>query len=357
MPNSLGFDSQMGTRFETPFRDPVELRYRSGDQVREERTWVRSIVYAFVFVIAILFAMINSVGANASDDSEVSHRVLLHGKTGLVIVERDGSVSWQMPWGGIHDIHVLENGHLLTRQGSAKVVEIDPATKAVVWEYDSASANGNAGKRVEVHAFERLADGATMIAESGPARIIEVDRDGKLLHEVKLVVDRPNPHTDTRLVRKLENGHYLVTHEADGIAREYDSQGDVVWEYEVPMFGKASRRGHGPEGFGNRLFSATRLANGNTLIGGGNGHCVLEVTPRKQIVRQIHQDDLPGIRLAWVTTVEVLGNGHWMIGNCHAGPGQPILIEVDPETNEVIWTLDRYDDFGNNVSNSTIIDR
>ena len=176
-------------------------------------------------------------------------------KTGLVKVNpmvmflEDG-LGW------IHDIHQLDNGLLLTREGRTGVVEINPATKKVVWRYDSAKANGNEGKPVEVHAFERLENGLTMIAESGIARIIEVDRQGVIQHSIPLVVDNPSTHSDTRLVRSTSQGTYLVAHEADGKVREYDrASGEVIWEYEVPMFGKDPKPGHGPEAYGNRLFA------------------------------------------------------------------------------------------------------
>lgn len=289
--------------------------------------------------------------------ARADHQVLLQGGPRLAIVDADGSVSWEMPWGGIHDLHRLQNGNILTRQGRAAVVEIDPVARKVIWKYDAAKENGNAGKRVEVHAFERLADGTTMIAESGTGRIIEVDRAGKLIREIALERDRPDAHSDTRLVRSTGSGSYLVAHEADGKVREYDRKsGKVTWEYEVPMFGKSARGGHGPEAFGNRLFAALRLENGNTLVATGNGHSVLEVTADKKIVWQINQSDLPGIRLAWVTTLEVLPNGNYVIGNCHAGPGQPLLVEVDPKTKKVVWQFDRHADFGNNVSNSLLLD-
>lgn len=289
--------------------------------------------------------------------ARADHRVLLQGNDRLAIVQADGSISWEMPWGGIHDIHLLESGNILTRQGRAAVVEIDPRNKQVVWRYDSASSNGNDGKRVEVHAFERLPSGDTMIAESGAARIIEVDREGNLTKVIPLILDHPDAHSDTRLVRSTPAGTYLVAHEADGKVREYDREsGKVVWEYEVPMFDQPTKKGHGPEAFGNRLFSAIRLTNGNTLVATGNGHSVLEVTPNKEIVWQIHQNDLPGITLAWVTTLEVLPNGNRVIGNCHAGPGQPLLVEINPKTKQVVWTFDRHADFGNNVSNSLLVD-
>lgn len=291
--------------------------------------------------------------------ADAAQRVILQGNGKLAIVKPDGATEWEMNWGGIHDIHVLKNGHILVQQGAAKVAEIDPATKQVVWSYDSATQNGNAGKKVEVHAFQPLDNGRLMIAESGPARIIEVDRDGKLLKEVKLKVTHPNPHTDTRLARKLSTGNYLVCHEGDGFVREYDGKGksgEIVWEYEVPLFGKQPKGGHGPEAFGNKCFAAVRLPNDHTLIATGNGHSIIEVTADKQIVWKVEQSDLPGITLAWVTTLEVLPNGNYLFGNCHAGPHQPQLIELNPKTKEVVWKFERHATFGNDVSNSQALD-
>ena len=283
------------------------------------------------------------------------HALVTQGNGKLVRYGRDGSVEWELPWGAIHDIHVLESGNLMVQRGHAAVVEIDVATKAVVWEYDAESSNGNTPGSVEVHAFQPLASGNVMIAESGTARIIEVDRAGKLVHSLPLKVNRPHRHMDTRLARKLPGGTYLVCHEGDGFVREYDSSGAVVWEYDVPMFGREHHGGHGPESFGDKTFGALRLPNGNTLIATGNGHSVLEVTPWKDIVWSVTQDELPGIRLAWVTTLEVLESGNYLIGNCHAGPGQPLLIELEPESKRVVWTFDAHDALGNNVSNSALI--
>ena len=284
------------------------------------------------------------------------HRLITQGNGKLAIVEKDGSISWEMKWGGIHDLHVLKNGNIMVQRNMREVVEIDVKTKKVVWSYDSSRANGNEGKRVEVHAFQPLSDGNVMIVESGPARIVEVDKEGNLKKEIKLKVDRPHPHTDSRLARKLASGNYLVCHEGDGKIREYDGSGKVVWEYEVPMFGKKAKGGHGPEAFGNKAFAAVRLQNGNTLIATGNGHSVIEVTPAKKVVWKIEQNDLPNITLAWVTTLEVLPNGNYVIGNCHAGPKNPLLIELDPKSKKVVWTFDQFKTFGNSVPNSQLLD-
>ena len=301
------------------------------------------------------FALVGCILLLVATSVDAKHRVLMQGNGKLVIVDADGEVEWEMEWGGIHDLHVLDNGHFMVQRNMKEVVEIDPETKEVVWSYDSSKMNGNEGRKIEVHAFQPLANGDVMIAESGRGRIIEVNRAGEIQKEFKLELDNPHPHTDTRLARKLENGHYLVCHEADGKVREYDADGKVVWSFDVPMFGKEAQGGHGLGAFGNKCFSAVRLSSGNTLIGAGNGHSILEVTPEKEIVWQIHQNDLPDIQLAWVTTLEVLPNGNYIIGNCHAGPNNPLLVEVDPATKEVVWQFDRFDLFGNSAPNSRIL--
>lgn len=284
-------------------------------------------------------------------------RLITQGNKQLAIVDTAGKIEWEMPWGAIHDIHVLQDGHIMVQQGRSTVVEIDPATKQVVWSYDASQNNGNQGQRVEVHAFQPLENGRVMIAESGPGRIIEINRAGELLKEIKLVRDQPDAHSDTRLVRKLDTGNYLVSQEKDGAVREYDGEsGKLVWEYKIPLFDKPRQGGHGPEAFGNQTFAAVRLENGNTLIATGNGHSVLEVTPEKEIVWKLEQHDLPDITLAWVTTLEVLPNGNYVIGNCHAGPGNPLLIELEPKSKKVMWMFDQFESFGNSVSNSQLLD-
>lgn len=301
-------------------------------------------------------AVVREIQEVAAEKPETyGHRVLLQGNGKLAIVH-EGEIEWEMPWGGIHDLHVLPNGHIMTQRNMREIVEIDPETKAVVWSYDCATRNGNDGKRIEVHAFQPLTNGNIFIAESGAGRFIEINREGTIVKEVPMKVDNPHPHRDTRLARKLPNGHYLAAHEGDGAVREYDTEGNVVWEYAVPLFGKEPKGGHGLEAWGNAVFSAVRFANGNTLIATGNGHGVIEVTPEKEIVWSLTQDELPGIRLAWVTTLDVLPNGNYIIGNCHAGPDNPLLVEIEPKSKEVVWTLDEFGKFGNSVPNSLLLD-
>jgi hypothetical protein len=125
-------------------------------------------------------------------------------------------------------------------------------------------------------------------------RVLGADRD-----RVAIVGERGEVDRDTRLVRKLDNGHYLVCHEGDGAVREYDRTGKVVWSLE--------------------------------------------------------QHELPGITLAWVTTLQLLPNGHLIIGNTHAGPANPQLIEVTRDK-KVVWTFSNFTVFGNGLAAAQVLD-
>jgi hypothetical protein len=292
----------------------------------------------------------------AAEPEKVEHRFIAADRsTGKVaIINTKGEVEWEYACKhDVHDLHVLPGGNLLVHTSPTKLVEVTP-DKKVVWEYTSKPKEGYKGA-VEVHAFQRLTDGITMIAESGNSRIIEVDAAGKIVKEIPLSVPLSDPHRDTRLVRKLENGHYLVCHEREGLVREYDGAGKVVWEYRLDLGGRREAPGHGPEGHGNAVYSAVRLANGNTVIGGGNNNRVVEIDRAGKIVWSVDQKDLPGITLAWVTMVQVLPNGNVVIGNCHAGPDNPQLIEVTRDK-KVVWTFKDYKTFGNNLAASQILD-
>lgn len=85
---------------------------------------------------------------------------------------------------GPHDATLLDNGHFLIfdnglGRGWSRVIELDPTTKEIVWEYRAkpqesfytASRGSN----------QRLANGNTLVAESDSARAFEVTPQGKLV--------------------------------------------------------------------------------------------------------------------------------------------------------------------------------
>ncbi|MCP4774211.1 MAG: hypothetical protein GY880_08230, partial [Planctomycetaceae bacterium] len=43
--------------------------------------------------------------------ANAQHSLVTQGNGKLSIVNKQGDVDWEMKWGGIHDIHVLESGN------------------------------------------------------------------------------------------------------------------------------------------------------------------------------------------------------------------------------------------------------
>ena len=308
--------------------------------------------YSVLTIVALTVCAV--CPARGADVSSERHEVIAADKGHIVRYDAAGKAVWEFSdVGGIHRIQQLKNGNILCQQGWQKIIEVTPEKK-IVWSYDAANSNGNKGKKLEIHAFQRLENGHTMLVENGIGRVIEVDKNGVIQHEFKYKVKQTNAHRDVRMGYRLENGHYLLCHEGEGRVTEYGPHGEIVWDYEVPLFGRSPAGGHGLKAFGNQVYNAIRLKNGNTMVATGNGHSVLEVTPEKKIVWSVHQKDLPGISLAWVTTLQPLDNGNLIIGNCHAGDKNPQLIEVDRAKN-VVWTFKDWDKLGNAVAASGVV--
>lgn len=302
----------------------------------------------------ILGLIISILGwaATAGAQAPESRKVLGADRGRLAIVDAEGKVEWEMPLKSqVHDLQLLPNGNILTHTGPATVIEVTPA-KEIVWSYTSKPRPGYDGP-IEIHAVRRLDDGLTMIAESGNRRIIEVDRDGKIVRSVDLKVEKPNSHRDTRIVRKLKNGNYLACQELDGAVHEYAPDGSIAWSYKLDLDGRPATPGH--DGHGTEVFGALRLASGNTLIATGNGNRVIEVDPAGKVVWSIGHDELPGIHLKWVTSLAQLPNGNIVFGNTHGGPDNPQLIEVTREK-EVVWTLKDFETFGNDLAAAVVLD-
>jgi hypothetical protein len=290
--------------------------------------------FALCFVLLISCAEANAerlVLASAS-----------YGKNIVAICDADGKILWSHPTAGPktghaghHDIQLLDNGNILFHENWTTIIEMT-LDKKVVWTYDSSTMNGNQGKRVDVHAFRRLPNGMTMIAESGVGRIIEVDKDGKIHTEVKL---KEGGRQNTRMVRKLDNGNYLVCAENPGVVTEYNARSEVVWEYPIHT----------------RVYGAIRLRNGNTLIASGGGASVVEVTPDRKVVWEI-KDTVPDTQIAlkWTTFLTELDNGHFIVGNCHAGEKSPQIFEITRDK-KVVWQFNQYEIFGNGLACSQVL--
>jgi hypothetical protein len=135
--------------------------------------------------------LINGVGVRANGQVLMSLRVT----AGIIAVDKaSGDVRLHIPPSVVSHQHApveLANGNILAfdngnfRSGShvpfSKVVEIDPATKQVVWAYADEMVNafftafmGNA---------QRLPNGNTHITESATGRLFEVTPEGEVVWE------------------------------------------------------------------------------------------------------------------------------------------------------------------------------
>jgi hypothetical protein len=303
----------------------------------------------------VTFGYLSSMSAMAAEKpSARNYRVIGADRKRIAIVNAKGEVEWEVENNAreVHDIAMLANGNVLYQTSYTTVVEMSP-DKKIVWQYEAKPKAGYSG-RVEIHSYQRLKNGLTMIAESGNARIVEVDKNANIVKEIALTVERPSAHRDTRMVRKLDNGNYLVCHEGDGKVREYDSKGKVIWTYAIDLAGRPRADGHGPEGHGTEVFGAIRMPNGNTMIAGGNNNRVFEVTPQGKIIWSVDHNELPGIAFAWMTTLQLLPNGNLIIGNTHAGPENPQLIEITRDK-KVVWTFKNFTTFGNGLCATQVL--
>ena len=281
----------------------------------------------------------------------MSHRLLAQDRGHVAVVGRNGAVEWAWENGTVaHDLHLLPNGNLLVPTAADTIVELSPE-KEVVWRWQSTPKDESVDL-VEIHAFQRLENGLTMVSESGNRRLVEVDREGRVHHQIGLQVEKPHWHKDTRLVRLTQDETYLVAQENDGIVREYDRDGSIVWEYRMELTGPPTptHRGHGTD-----VYSAYRLPGGNTLIGGGNNNRVIEVSPSGEIVWSLSSGEIPGIRLFWVTQLQALPNGNVVVTNTHAEGETPQIFEVTREK-QIVWSFLDWETFGNDLCANVLLD-
>jgi hypothetical protein len=236
----------------------------------------------------------------------------------VCLVSAEGKVEWEYAARNCNDLWLLPNGNLLFNTGHG-VREVT-RDKQVVFDYTSKS---------EIYACQRLANGDTFIGECNSGRLLEVALDGSVRKEVRLLPEgHDGGHGFMRNARKLDNGHYLVTHYRDQVVREYDADGKLVFSLPAPG---------GPH-------SAIRLPNGHTLVACGDlkserGPRVFEADPSGATVWELRDGDLPGIRFAFMSGLQRLPNGNTVISNW-LGHGKfgtaPHLFEVTRDK-QVVW--------------------
>jgi Mal s 1 allergenic protein-like len=248
--------------------------------------------------LTVCFWMLQLSSLLMAGEGPHRHRILVAqyqgpGGNRLIEVSPEGKLTWEhTPPSICVMFQILPKQHLLYAYGGKPtgVREID-RKKNVVWDYVSQSP--------QVLAGERLANGNTLLAEQGPSRVVEVNSKGDVVSSVNVPNREEAFHRQLRVIHRLRNGNVLAAIEAEGSAREVDPNGKVVWE----ITGLAD------------VYEALRLPNGNTLVACGTQKRVIEVTPAGKIVWELTAQDVPELNLTWVTSLQVLHNGNFVIGN------------------------------------------
>ena len=266
-----------------------------------------------------LLLLLASLTLGAAEKRAGRSFLLLGGLT--QIVDASGKATWKYP-AATRDGEVLPNGNLLLTLSKNKaypsgaVVEVTRDLK-IVWEYK--------GTQTEVNTAVLLPNGNVMLTEAGDKpRLLEVARDGSIKVEIPLGCQITNHHMQSRMARKLPNGHYLVPQEKT--VREYDAQGKVVWERQNPE-----------SSLDNRSFCCLRNAAGHTLISLTVGNHIIEVEAAGKIVWELRDGDLADVRVNRTTALAWLPNGNIIFSNYAARAPQPKLVEITRQK-QVVWS-------------------
>jgi hypothetical protein len=274
------------------------------------------------YVVGFMLFALGFFPSAFAGDAGIKHRLMFfeYGNcpNRFVELDADGRIVREFKPRSIAVIfQILPNGNIVYGYGGhpTGVVEVNPRGDTV-WNYVS--------KCPQVLGCERLANGNTLVAEQGPCRVVEVNRQGETVHATNLSTNQTGYHLQVRNVHKLRTGNILAAHEGEGAIREYELNGRVAWEYT------------GVTNTGEAL----RLENGNTLISGATQKRLIEVTPDHKIAWQFTSDDAPELNLAWVSSIQILKNGNYLVGNFlrgHEGNGAH-AFEVT-RSKQVVWTF------------------
>lgn len=238
-----------------------------------------------------------------------------HEKKLVYIMDAQGRIVWDFPAANPQDVWLLPNGNVLATHLRG-VREITPG-RTVLWEYAVEPPE-------EVPSCQPLPDGTILLGICGRCRLVEIDRQGKTVHEVALHTAEANPHLQIRMCRRTPEGTYLVPFTGEGVVRELARDGSLLREFPrrpLPV-------------------CALRLDNGNTLISADR--CLTEYD-REDLVRwELTPDDVPDIHIAVLAGVQRLANGNTVVCNWGTrdenGRAGAHVFEVTPDK-RVVWQI------------------
>ena len=246
----------------------------------------------------------------------------------ILLVDK-GKIIWTYSTGPgweYDDVWMLSNGNILfTRM--QYVAEVTP-NKQVVWRYDAPAGT-------EIHTCQPIGLDKVMFVLNGlPPKLMVVNiktNKVEVQHELPApsATDTKTVHGQFRRVRYTAQGTYLASFLEMNQVIEYDKNFKEVWKYDVKS-----------------PWAAVRLKNGNTLITDEQDILTREVNPKGETVWEVRPSDLPeAYRYINTQSATRLANGNTILCS-RGGDGKgPQLVEVTPEK-KVVWVLDDWANFG-----------
>lgn len=216
----------------------------------------------------------------------------------VLLVDRSGNIIWQygqfgVTGGGPNQLKVpvqntwLPNFHvLITDQANERIIEVDPFTQKIVWQYGTTGVSGNGPNQLNnPNCAELLENGHVLICDENNNRAFEVKRKFPTGGDIVWQYGSGDPNKNQPLsgvafASRLENGHTLITDSNHSRIVEIDAHKKPVWQYfTCHGSGCNLARGTGP-----LPTRAVRLRNSHTLISDQYNHRVIEVDRDKRIV-------------------------------------------------------------------------
>ncbi|WP_308594672.1 hypothetical protein [uncultured Parabacteroides sp.] len=192
----------------------------------------------------------------------------------------------------------------------------------VIWDY-------KVDRNEELFTATQLSDGGYLLAICGhPARIVELDKEGYPVKEIRFETGIKTVHDQFRQIEKTKRNTYLIPLFGSGELIEMNVSGQIINRVEV----------------GGTPFSVKQLKRGKRLlVGCGDGHRWVEIdTKTWKIERSVTSDDLEGLSLLFVAELSRYGDGTTLLCNWNGhskDKSQPKLVEID-RNNRIVWQLD-----------------
>jgi hypothetical protein len=191
----------------------------------------------------------------------------------MIEVDPQGRIIWNYHEGlrFAHSGRRLRNGNtLITDTANNRLVEVTPGKMTIMTSNDWGKGTGRLsdGSHLDYpnEAFE-LVDGDFLVTDRNNNRVVQVDRDGRLVWSFDRGIH--HPHNG----RPLKNGNVLICDSDGNRVIEVNRDKEIVWGYG--------------DGSTEMLWwprGADRLSNGNTLITDSKIGKIIEVSPAGEVV-------------------------------------------------------------------------